>query len=245
MYYVIIGTRPKMSDVYESVVAKTKKDRPELVEKLSKTFGFVMGIEFREPSLSIAPNCNALIKKGMVFNVSIGLNGLTNKDAEDSKGKNVALFIGDTVVVNDPKSEGLPTTLLTPSKKKIKNIAIFLKEDDSEEDEGGLQNGHADPIEPQKLGRGGRRTALLDQKLRTDSTQEEKRKAHQKELMEKMNEEALRRIKDGNSGKEEVRQRKAPVSYRSPGQLPRETEVRSLKIYVDTYNFTKLFIFNL
>merc|ERR1712223_812179 len=30
-----------------------------------------------------------------------------------------------------------------------------------------------------------------------------------------------------------TKQKKAPVSYRSPGQLPRESEVRSLKIYVD------------
>ena len=48
-----------------------------------------------------------------------------------------------------------------------------------------------------------------------------------------MNEDALRRIKEGGSGKEVVTQKKAPVSYRSPGQLPRESEVRSLKIYVD------------
>ncbi len=32
---------------------------------------------------------------------------------------------------------------------------------------------------------------------------------------------------------EKTKVRKAPVSYRSPGQLPRESEVRQLKIYVD------------
>ena len=92
-----------------------------------------MGIEFREPTLSIAPNCHAVVKKGMVFNVNIGLSGLVNKDSEDQKGKNVALFIGDTVVVPDPKSENTSCINLTPSKKKIKNIAVFLKDDDSEE----------------------------------------------------------------------------------------------------------------
>ena len=44
------------------------------------------------------------------------------------------MFIGDTVVVSGDKSS--PATLLTTSKKKIKNIAIFLKDaDDSEEEE--------------------------------------------------------------------------------------------------------------
>ena len=50
--------------------------------------------------------------------------------------------------------------------------------------------------------------------------------------MAKMNEEALRRIKQGGQAKEHVKTRKAPVSYKSPGQLPRESEVRQLKIYV-------------
>ncbi len=36
-----------------------------------------------------------------------------------------------------------------------------------------------------------------------------------------------------NAQVEKTKVRKAPVSYRSPGQLPRESEVRQLKIYVD------------
>jgi nucleosome binding factor SPN SPT16 subunit len=46
---------------------------------LTKNFGFVMGIEFREGSLSITPSCHAIAAKGMVFNVNIGLSGLVNK----------------------------------------------------------------------------------------------------------------------------------------------------------------------
>jgi hypothetical protein len=50
--------------------------------------------------------------------------------------------------------------------------------------------------------------------------------------MLKMNEEALRRLKAGGEQKEVEKVRKAPVSYRTPGQLPREREVKELKIYV-------------
>lgn len=215
----------KLSEVYDSVLEKVKKDHPELVDKLTKNFGFVMGIEFREASLSITPNCGALVRKGMVFNVNIGIGGLTNKDAQNEAGRNVSLFVGDTVVVStDAKA---PATLLTPSKKKIKNIAVFLKNaEDSEEEE--KENSLPDP---QQFGRG-RRTAVLEQKLRADNTADEKRKLHQKELMQKMNEEALERIKNGGVFKEKAKQRRAPVSYKSPGQLPRESEVRSLRIYV-------------
>lgn len=213
----------KLSSVYKSAVDVVKQENPDLVDKLTKNFGFAMGIEFKEASLSITSNCDVVVKKGMVFNVNIGFTGLHNKDAGDSKGKDVALFVGDTVLVN----EDSPATLLTPSKKKIKNIAIFLKDADSEEEE--KENSLPDPTQ---FGRG-RRTAVIDQKLRQDTTAEEKRKLHQKELMQKMNEEALKRLKDGVDTKEMVKVRKAPVSYKSPGQLPRESEVRQLKLYVD------------
>ena len=53
----------KLSDVYKSAVNCVKKENPDLVDKLTKNFGFAMGIEFREVSLSIAPNCDAIAKK--------------------------------------------------------------------------------------------------------------------------------------------------------------------------------------
>lgn len=55
-----------------------------------------------------------------------------------------------------------PATVLTNSKKKIKNIGIFLKDDDDEEEEEEKEN---EPI-PENLTRRGRRTAVLDSKLR-------------------------------------------------------------------------------
>ena len=46
------------------------------MQHLTKNFGFVMGIEFREGALSITPTCDARVAKGMVFNVNIGLSGI-------------------------------------------------------------------------------------------------------------------------------------------------------------------------
>jgi len=217
----------KLSSVYKSAVNYVKKESPDLVDNLTKNFGFAMGIEFREGSLTIASNCDQVVKKGMLFNVNIGFTGLTNKDASDSKGKDVALFVGDTVIVNDSSS---PATILTPSKKKIKNIAIFLKDEESEEEE---EEKPDELANPESFGRGKRNTAIIEQKLRQDNTAEEKRKSHQRELMEKMNNEALKRIKEGGGDKVEKKQRKAPISYKSAGQLPREKEVKELKLYVD------------
>merc|ERR1719474_2283349 len=162
----------------------------------------------------------------MVFNVSVGVTGITNKEAKDSKGKNVALFVGDTVEVRS----GEAAAILTPTKKKVKNIAIILKDDDSEDEKENKDN-NVD-IDPAMFGRG-RRSAVLDQKLRTDSTTETKRKEHQRALLEKMNAAALKRLQEGKTGDEKVKVRKAPVSYKTPGLLPKEGEVKELKLYVD------------
>lgn len=60
-----------------------------------------MGIEFRESSLIIGPKTTVQLRKAMVFNLNVGLSGLENKESQDKEGKIYALFIGDTVMVNE------------------------------------------------------------------------------------------------------------------------------------------------
>ena len=216
----------KLCDVYKSAMDNVKKEKPEILDKLNKNFGFAMGIEFREGSLVIGPNCDLTVKKGMVFNVNVGVTGFKEKGAKDGKSREVALFIGDTIEVRD----GEAGNLLTPSKKKVKNIAIFLKDEDSDDEKENLDNNM--DVDPTSYGRG-KRGAVLDQKLRADNTNDTKRKKHQKELLAKMNEAALRRLQEGKGVEEKVKMRKAPVSYKTPGLLPKEPEVKELKIYVD------------
>ena len=60
-----------------------------------------MGIEFREGSMLLNSKTECKAKKGMVFNVNVGFSNLENKDAKDNPGKKYALFIGDTVLVNE------------------------------------------------------------------------------------------------------------------------------------------------
>ncbi|XP_030032995.1 FACT complex subunit spt16 isoform X3 [Manduca sexta] len=211
----------KLSTVYEAGLELAKKEKPDLVDNLTKTFGFAMGIEFRESSIIIGPKTSVVAKKGMVFNINIGLAGLTNSAATDKEGKTYALFIGDTVLVNEEQ----PASLLTQSKKKIKNIGIFLKDDDEEEEE-------EKENKTEILGRG-KRTAVIESKLRTEHSSEEKRKEHQRELAITLNEKAKERLAKQSSGKDAEKLRKSTISYKSISQMPRENEVKELKLYVD------------
>lgn len=54
----------KLSEVYEKSLTFAKNEQPKLIDRLTKTFGFAMGIEFRENSLVIGPKCTAVVQKG-------------------------------------------------------------------------------------------------------------------------------------------------------------------------------------
>jgi len=217
----------KLCDVYEKTLEYVKKEKPKMVDNLPKSFGFAMGLEFRENSIVIGPKCQALLKKNMVFNLHVGISNLINPDATDKEGKNYALFIGDTVLVGEQS----PASVMTPSKKKIKNVGIFIKDDSDEEDVDDKKAAKEDQG-TEILGRS-KRNAVLESKLRNEINTEEKRKEHQRELAQQLNERAKDRLaKQGNS-KEVEKVRKNTVSYKSISQMPREPEVKELKLYVD------------
>ena len=71
---------------------------------------------------------------GMIFNFYVGVSDLKNKDSKDDKGKEYAICIGDTVLVNDADT---PATILTSGKKKSKNVSIFLKDESGSSDDEG------------------------------------------------------------------------------------------------------------
>ncbi|RXG55238.1 FACT complex subunit spt16 [Armadillidium vulgare] len=214
----------KLCEVYEEANNHINSNRPDLTDKFTKSVGFGMGIEFRESTLLIGPKTSLTAKKGQVFNVNMGFSNITNSEAKDDEGKIYAFFIGDTVIVN----EGQPATLLTAgSKKKLKNIAIFLREeDDADEDEDDEKE------DTTLLGRG-KRSAILDNKLRQEQSAEEKRRQHQKELAVSVNEAAQLRLAKLKGKKVDSKLRKSTVSYKSASLLPKDAEVLNLKLHVD------------
>ncbi|EDW79049.1 uncharacterized protein Dwil_GK10599, isoform A [Drosophila willistoni] len=223
----LLAPGTKLCEVYEKTLAYVRKEKPSMVENLTKSFGFAMGLEFRENSIVIGPKCQALIKKNMIFNLHVGISNLNNPEAADKEGSTYALFVGDTVLVGEQS----PGSVMTPSKKKIKNIGIFIKDDSEEEDVDDKKAAKEDQS-TEILGRS-KRNAVLESKLRNEINTEEKRKEHQRELAQQLNERAKERLaKQGNS-KEVEKVRKNTVSYKSISQMPREPEVKGLKLYVD------------
>lgn len=225
-----------LSDLYNSTVDFVKQKRPELVDKLTKNFGFITGIEFREGHLVIGPKTNFKIKKNMTFIISMGFNDLENKSASEPRAKTYALFVSDTVIVNE---RGTPASLITQKKRKLTKTMVLLKsEDESEEDDeenNDRDNQDNDGIITDSLRTGSRRRVLED-RLRQDMTNDAKRREHQRELLEQLNEAAKARLSKSGGERIEQRVKKSIVAYKSMKDFPRDNEISDLKIFVDKKN---------
>jgi nucleosome binding factor SPN SPT16 subunit len=224
----------KINEIYDKIKNKCQNERPDLVDKLTPNFGFMIGIEFREPHFLITNKCTNEIKAGMTFQISIGFSDLINPDSKSDEDKKYALFIGDTIQVNKDEAP----TVFTQAKKKMENIGIFIK---AEEDDHSSKKSDAESddevskkIKESDLMSRVTRGAVLSNKTRNETNQEHARREHQKELGRRLNEEAKERIlnQKGSVSKEKVR--KAVAAYRNMSQLPyKQSEVQELKIYVD------------
>ncbi|KAJ4948566.1 hypothetical protein JOQ06_020099 [Pogonophryne albipinna] len=170
----------KISDAYNAAQEYVKKEKSELVAKLTKNLGFAMGIEFREGSLVLNAKNQYKLKKGMVLSISLGFADLVNKEAKKDEQKKYALFIGDTIQINEEDD----ATILTPVKKKIKNVGIFLK--DQKRDDGGGEEASPPEGAGQQFERRSKAAA-----------------------------------------------RKSNVSYKNVSQMPREKDIRDMKIFID------------
>lgn len=225
----------KCSDVYQTVQSKCPDD---LKRHLTKTFGSIIGIEFKDSAVTISAKCQAKLAKGMVFNVGVGLNDLSNSEASDPKNKKYSLFLADTVHIGD--SGGESNVVLTASaKKRLKSckINIIDEEGDEEESDNDLQEGR----DFTKYGRG-KRNADSNQAFQVHQENETKRKLKQKTLLERLNDEAMSRLKGGNLKGNESKLGTDARSYEKPGELPyHEPDVQQHKISIDRKAETILF----
>uniref|UniRef100_A0A8C5BC07 FACT complex subunit n=1 Tax=Gadus morhua TaxID=8049 RepID=A0A8C5BC07_GADMO len=181
----------KISDAYNAVLEYVKKEKPDLVSKLTKNFGFAMGIEFREGSLVLNAKNQYKLKKGMVLSISLGLADLVNKEGKKEEQKKYALFVGDSVQINEASYKHSPLEGVRPTGKS--GWSAYLNE----------------------------------------MTAEEKRRAHQKELANQVNEVAKRRLTEQKGEQQIQKARKSNISYKNGSQMPREKDIRDMKIFID------------
>ncbi|RID45656.1 hypothetical protein BRARA_I02363, partial [Brassica rapa] len=175
----------KLSSVYQAALSVVEKEAPELVDKLTKSAGTGIGLEFRESGLNINARNDKVLRPQMAFNVSLGFQ---NMECE-SKKKTFSLFLADTVIVKEEDPE-----ILTGKCSKLVTDVSYDKEE-----------------KPRKKARrtSGPESYFINKtSLRSPNNNEVvskdelgMRKQHQAELARRKNEETVRRLAgDGSSG---------------------------------------------
>ena len=91
--------------VYAAAVKKLEDEkRSDLIEKLPKSLGFSIGLEFRDATLLLTAKNNAIFRSGMIFNLSVGFSDLVlNKTDVESTHDKSAVSLSSSTCMNEDK----------------------------------------------------------------------------------------------------------------------------------------------
>ncbi|KAJ4876201.1 FACT complex subunit SPT16 [Raphanus sativus] len=199
----------KLSSVYQAAVSVVEKEAPELVDKLTKSAGTGIGLEFRESGLNINAKNDKVLRPQMVFNVSLGFHNLEC----ESKKKIFSLFLADTVIVKDEDPE-----VLTAKCSKLVTDVTYYKEEKPRKKARTSSSGPENYFI--------NKTSLRSYSNVVSKDELQMRKQHQAELARKKNEETLIRL-IGSTAKTTSTD---SVAYKNVNDVP---QPRDLMIQVD------------
>jgi nucleosome binding factor SPN SPT16 subunit len=210
-----------LAGLYEAAVEFIRQRNPELEGHLTANLGFGMGIEFRESELLLSPKSGRAIEPGMVFNLALGLQGLSDPGSP-LKDATYALLVADTVLIT---GNGLAERL-TEGLSTLKDLSYSFKS-------AGAKRAKASVSEPSG--------PSIRSRLRNhqpDLDAEKRRKEHQRALMIASTREMLARYTEEEDGAgEAAKEKRKPAaarveSYRKESSFPRDA-CTDWKIVVD------------
>lgn len=223
-------------DVYVGAHDFIKKNRPDLVDNLTKNVGWLTGIEFRDSTFILNGKNDRKLVNGQIMSVSLGFNNLVDKN-----NKKYALLLTDTYKVGDAEA-----ILLTNYNKSRSEISFFFKDDEpaGKKADGKLKSQKEAKTE-KALAANDANSKILKSKLRHESSTgddnantEKIRQEIQGKLHEKRLQEGLARFSkaDATDLADIKPVFKKYESYLRESQIP--STVRDLKIHVDYKNHT-------
>lgn len=224
-------------DVYNKAIVVIKGKKPELVDNFVKSVGAGIGIEAADSTLNLTAKNLRQLKDGMTFTITTGFSDLDNPQAKDKKreGK-YSLLLQDTVRV----TSGGEAYCFTKDAPRDMESASFFFNDGSEEEQ--VQKAS----KPKKDSRVGAvassnitKTRLRAQGGTTANEEKEAaRRAHQKELHEKKQQEGLEQYQQGHGNLNGTQEKKFKrfESYKRVESLP--PRVKDLAILVDAKNLS-------
>lgn len=224
----------RIKDIYNEGVKYIQEHDPELIPYLPKNFGWGTGCLESEKLLEINGENEATIVPGSVFELNIGIEGMSNNKMKYS------MQLADTLLIG---AEGKTREILTGAiSKAFKDVSYSMAEEQEEESE--RKEEEKSKIDPSVLRAG---TKALDnvwsneRHLRTkDKPQDLAKEALRKENQKKLTEEKMLEIEErlssnkiGTSQKvNELRKLTDVNAYDSPAQIPSEAKFGN--VFIDT-----------
>ncbi|XP_004343482.1 hypothetical protein CAOG_07608 [Capsaspora owczarzaki ATCC 30864] len=131
-----------LASVFAKGTEYVERKRKDLLPHLTSTFGFGIGMEFRESSLIIDKSKTRVVEPGMVFNLAVGFKDLRDAAAEPSEvpehdtqaEENYSLFVADMMLVPLDGNEPTPAFLTKDAPFKLADVSHILKDLESKDE---------------------------------------------------------------------------------------------------------------
>jgi nucleosome binding factor SPN SPT16 subunit len=215
-----------ISQLYENVYDFIISKDASLKNNLPDNFGNGIGLENLNQSLIINRSNDRKLSAGMSFNIIMSLI-----DLRTEKGFRYCLQIADTLAYRPNNVKNI----FTNDVSKLLSDIYYNMEDEEEEQPNGKKE-DSKKVEIDSIRRTRRATNQLDDKTKEN----QRRKDHQLELLNKKNEDFKERIMNDGNLNEEVQVNKKNLttikSYANKSQLP--PEIKPGKIFIDVRNDT-------
>lgn len=232
----LLKSGTKISTAITDLKKYIKEKSPELFNSLHDSFGYGIGMEFNNKTLTLSEDNHTVLQNGMVFNVN-----LTFKNLKSNKGKTYWLQLADTIIIEQDGNKNITEEI----KKSTTDIYYNIEEVDEEDESEEKSNHHRDngmEIDDEILASNDRNAPLTRNYLKAKrnqvngvNTETNRRKEHQLQLLERKSNELRERLENKDFGGENTKSTKILGdkirSYDKPQIVP--IEYKKGKLYVD------------
>ena len=220
-----------VKDLYNKALGIIKSKKPDLEKHFVKSLGAGIGLETKDPTLSISAKNGRTLKDGMTLSISTGFSEIENPKPQDKQSKTYSLLITDTIRIRRDQE---PANFTASAPSDLGSTSFFFKDDEEEEP--------APKAKAKKDSKVGAVAAsnITKTKLRAERTTqvdegaEARRREHQKELAQRKQQEGLQQYTEATGDQNGVAQKKFKKfeSYKRDNQFP--SRVKDLAIVVDS-----------
>lgn len=218
-------------DLYNKALGIIRSKKPDLEKYFLRNVGGGIGIETRDSTLTLNGKNTRVLKDGMTLCITTGFSDVPNPESRDKNNKTYSLLLSDTIRIRtDDKTVNFTSSAPT----ELDSTSFFFQQDDEEAE----VSPKASKKKDSKIGAVAA-SNITKSRLRAERTTqvnegvEQRRRAHQKELANKRQQQGLEKYQVSTGGQNGVSEKKFKrfESYKRDNQFP--SKVKDLVIVVD------------